>query len=225
MPSLQILQSRIDYHFNNASLLELALTHRSFSADNNERLEFLGDSLLNMVIAEALFRRFPTLREGELSRIRAGLVNGVTLAQIGQAFELGELMRLGAGENNTGGRQRDSILADAVEAVIGAIFLDADFDTCRRAILAWYDERLEQVNPKSNNKDAKTRLQELLQARKQPLPEYVLLGAEGAEHEQLFSVACRVAILNREITASGRSRRRAEQAAAELVLQILQDIT
>ena len=140
----------------------MAITHRSFSANNNERIEFLGDSLLNMIIAEALYHRFPDLREGELSRIRALLVSGKTLAELATEFDLGSFLRLGAGEKNTGGHRRNSTLADAIEALIGAIYIESGFDTCRERVLSWFESRLVALNPESSHKDAKTRLQEFL---------------------------------------------------------------
>lgn len=201
----------------------MAITHRSFSANNNERIEFLGDSLLNMIIAEVLYERFPNLREGELSRIRALLVSGKTLAELATEFDLGSFLRLGAGEKNTGGHRRNSTLADAVEALIGAIFIEAGFDVCRERVLAWFDSRLTVLNPESSHKDAKTKLQEFLQARKLPLPDYQLLDTEGADHQQTFIVSCSVSLLTSAISASGSSRRKAEQAAAKKVLTALKD--
>ncbi|AKH69509.1 ribonuclease III [Spongiibacter sp. IMCC21906] len=219
----QSLFDRIDYQFQDPTLVDVALTHRSFAAENNERLEFLGDSLLNMIIAEALYLKFPSVREGELSRMRAGLVNGETLAVLGQEFALGDYLRLGSGESNTGGRYRESILADTVEALIGAIYLESGFESCRTKVLQWYGARLDKVNPKASHKDAKTLLQEFLQARKQSLPNYQLVETTGAEHEQVFTVACQVDMLSSAEVASGQSRRRAEQAAAEKVLHKLQN--
>lgn len=201
----------------------MAITHRSFSANNNERIEFLGDSLLNMIIAEVLYERFPNLREGDLSRIRALLVSGKTLAELATEFDLGSFLRLGAGEKNTGGHRRNSTLADAVEALIGAIFIEAGFDVCRERVLAWFDSRLVVLNPESSHKDAKTKLQEFLQARKLPLPDYQLLDTEGADHQQTFIVSCSVSLLTSAISASGSSRRKAEQAAAKKVLTALKD--
>jgi ribonuclease-3 len=217
------LHQKLDYQFQDIALLTMALTHRSFSADNNERIEFLGDSLLNMIIAEVLYQRFPQLREGDLSRIRASLVSGETLAAIAVEFNLGQFLRLGAGEKNTGGRHRDSTLADVLEALIGAIYLEAGFDTCRQRVLAWFASRLDALNPKVSHKDAKTRLQELLQGRKQPVPGYEVVATTGADHEQIFTVACSVSVLKSVITATGSSRRKAEQAAAEKVLIALKD--
>jgi|TARA_R110000782_G_scaffold53191_17_gene113359 ribonuclease-3 len=214
---------RIGYQFNDESLLAMAITHRSFSANNNERIEFLGDSLLNMIIAEALYRRFPDLREGELSRIRALLVSGKTLAELATEFDLGSFLRLGAGEKNTGGHRRNSTLADAIEALIGAIYIESGFDTCRERVLSWFESRLVALNPESSHKDAKTRLQEFLQARKLPLPDYQLLETEGADHQQTFIVSCSVSLLKSTISASGSSRRKAEQAAADKVLVALKD--
>ncbi|MFQ3201945.1 MAG: ribonuclease-3 [Zhongshania sp.] len=218
------LCQKIGYQFKDESLLTMAITHRSFSANNNERIEFLGDSLLNMIIAESLYSRFPNLREGELSRIRALLVSGKTLAELATEFDLGSFLRLGAGEKNTGGHRRNSTLADVVEALIGAIYIEAGFDVCRDRVLAWFDSRLTVLNPESSHKDAKTELQESLQARKLPLPDYQLLDTEGADHQQTFIVSCSVSLLTSSISASGSSRRKAEQAAAKKVLTALKDI-
>ncbi|POP53221.1 ribonuclease III [Zhongshania marina] len=217
------LCQKLGYQFKDESLLAMAITHRSFSANNNERIEFLGDSLLNMIIAEALYKRFPNLREGELSRIRALLVSGKTLAELANEFNLGVFLRLGAGEKNTGGHRRNSTLADAVEALIGAIYLESGFDVCRERVLSWFEARIAVLNPESSHKDAKTRLQEFLQARKLPLPDYQLLDTEGADHQQTFIVSCSVSLLKSTISASGSSRRKAEQAAAEKVLIALKD--
>ena len=217
------LCQKLGYQFKDESLLAMAITHRSFSANNNERIEFLGDSLLNMIIAEALYKRFPNLREGELSRIRALLVSGKTLAELANEFNLGVFLRLGAGEKNTGGHRRNSTLADAVEALIGAIYLESGFDVCRERVLSWFEPRIAVLNPESSHKDAKTRLQEFLQARKLPLPDYQLLDTEGADHQQTFIVSCSVSLLKSTISASGSSRRKAEQAAAEKVLIALKD--
>lgn len=222
MQDVQLLCGLVGYLFRDPGLLQRALTHRSYAAENNERLEFLGDGLLNLIIAEALFRRFPELKEGELSRMRAELVNGVTLAELARDFRLGDFLRLGTGEKNAGGRERDSILADAVEALIGAIYLDSDFDLCRQQVLNWFSRRLQSMNPRASHKDAKTRLQEFLQARKLALPVYELADVSGADHQQIFTVSCRIEMLNRPLQATGTSRRKAEQAVAEAALGELQ---
>ncbi len=202
----------------------MAMTHRSFSAVNNERVEFLGDSLLNMIIAEALYLRFPDVDEGDLSRIRSLLVSGKTLAAVAVEFELGRFLRLGAGEKNSGGQRRASTLADAVEALIGAIYLESGFDVCRERVLAWFAPRLASLNLESSHKDPKTRLQEFLQGRKQPLPDYQLVETAGADHQQTFIVSCSISLLKSSVSASGSSRRKAEQAAAEKVLLALKEI-
>ena len=218
---LDRLQRCIGYQFSDASLLELALTHRSLGNNNNERLEFLGDSLLNMVIAEQLFKQFPKYKEGQLSRQRAGLVRGVTLAEIAREFELGEYIRLGSGELKSGGFRRDSILADAVESIIGAIYLDSDFETCKQRILAWFKTRLDQVSDKGIDKDPKTRLQEFLQSRKASLPQYDVTNITGEAHAQTFFVSCTVDLLNEVTKGEGGSRRIAEQNAAQEALTLL----
>ena len=222
-PNLQQLQQKIAYQFSDESLLSLALTHRSFAAENNERLEFLGDSLLGLTISEALFRTFPTMPEGILSRQRSGLVKGVTLAEIAREFSLSDYLIMGQGELKSGGFRRDSILADAVEAIIGAIFLDSDLAQCQRIILQWFDQRLKNISPDDELKDPKTRLQELLQSKKKPLPVYTVIHVEGASHEQTFTVSCEVALLNEAVEATASNRRLAEKQAAIQSLNLLKD--
>ncbi len=214
------LQKALGHRFADPALLERALTHRSAGSRNNERLEFLGDSIVNHVIAEALYRRFPRASEGELSRMRAALVRGDTLAQLATALELGGHLVLGPGERRSGGHRRKSILADALEAVIGAIFLDAGMDHCRACVLGWYGDRLEQLAAGAD-KDAKTRLQEYLQGRGHPLPVYEMVAVRGEDHDQQFSVACRLEQPALVSEGSGRSRRKAEQAAAQAALEQL----
>ncbi|NGO00096.1 ribonuclease III [Grimontia sp. S25] len=215
------LQRRIGYEFSDAALLSLALTHRSASGNHNERLEFLGDSILSFVVADDLYHRFPNVDEGDMSRMRATLVRGNTLAELGREFELGDVLQLGPGELKSGGFRRDSILADAVEAIIGAIYLDSDLETVRGIILSWYKQRLETIQPGANQKDPKTRLQEFLQGRRKPLPAYNVTKVQGEAHNQQFTVECEVAGLDRPVVGKGSSRRKAEQAAAELALQKL----
>ncbi|MBV7297795.1 ribonuclease III [Enterovibrio paralichthyis] len=215
------LQRRIGYQFSDTAFLSLALTHRSASGNHNERLEFLGDSILSFVVADDLYHRFPSVDEGDMSRMRATLVRGNTLAELGREFELGDVLQLGPGELKSGGFRRDSILADAVEAIIGAIYLDSDLETVRGIILGWYKERLETIQPGANQKDPKTRLQEFLQGRRKPLPAYNVTKVQGEAHNQQFTVECEVAGLERPVVGKGSSRRKAEQAAAELALQKL----
>ncbi|PKF51654.1 ribonuclease III [Enterovibrio nigricans] len=215
------LQRRIRYEFSDAALLSLSLTHRSASGYHNERLEFLGDSILSFVIADDLYHRFPNVDEGDMSRMRATLVRGNTLAELGREFDLGDVLQLGPGELKSGGFRRDSILADAVEAIIGAIYLDSDLETVRGIVLGWYKERLDTIQPGANQKDPKTRLQESLQGRRKPLPAYNVIKVQGEAHNQQFTVECEVAGLDRPVVGKGSSRRKAEQAAAELALQKL----
>ena len=220
--ALQGLMDRLGYQFTDLDLLQLALSHRSLGPKNNERLEFLGDSIVNFVIAEALYRQFPKAKEGQMSRLRAGLVKGVTLAEVGKELQVGECLRLGTGERKSGGQRRESILADAVESIIGAIYLDSDISACQARILAWFDSRLRSLDLKTNQKDAKTRLQEYLQARKQELPVYELLQVKGNDHEQIFVMSCQVDMLGSATQAEASSRRIGEQKAAALALQMLE---
>lgn len=220
--SRQKLCRKLGYSFSDEDLLTQALTHRSYGNPHNERLEFLGDAILSFVIADALYQRFPMIDEGDLSRMRAALVCGEALAVRAKHFGLGEHLFLGPGELKSGGCRRDSILADAMEAVIGAIFRDAGTDVCQTRILEWFADDLNTIKPGKVHKDAKTQLQELLQARKQPLPEYVILEVAGEAHNQTFRVACQVEGLEQQVVGQGRSRRRAEQAAAEQTLQLLE---
>lgn len=216
------LSRRIGHSFADTSLFELALTHRSCGKKNNERLEFLGDSILNFVIADDLFERFPKAKEGELSRLRARMVKGVTLSEVARELDLGDYLRLGSGELKSGGYRRDSILADAVEAIIGAIYLDTDMDTARGFILAWFNERLNKLDLNESMKDSKTRLQEFLQSRRLPLPGYELTNVEGEAHAQTFYINCCVSGLKKPARGNGNSRRQAEQEAAKNALIALQ---
>jgi ribonuclease-3 len=220
-PDLDRLQRQIGYEFSEPELLKLALTHRSFGNHNNERLEFLGDSIVNMVIAEHLYLHFEKAREGQLSRLRARMVKGVTLAEIGREFGLGDYLRLGSGELKSGGFRRESILADAVESIIGAIYLDSDFYTCREQVLRWFRERLARLDLQDTQKDPKTRLQEYLQSRQYPLPRYEVISVDGEAHQQTFHVCCELGSLDRKTTGTGSSRRVAEQEAARNALREL----
>lgn len=220
-PDLHKLIRKLGYEFANPRLLEQALTHRSVGSTNYERLEFLGDSVLNFVIAQALFDRFPNATEGELSRLRATLVKGVALASIARELELGDYLNLGSGELKSGGFRRDSILADALEAIFGAVLLDSDFSECRKLILRHYKGRVENVKPGENLKDPKSRLQEWLQSNRKNLPVYEVIQLEGDPHNQIFTVECRIAELHITTTGVGSSRRRAEQAAAKDALLLI----
>ena len=206
--------------FRDPALLAQALTHRSAGSPHNERLEFLGDALVNQFVAEALYRYWPKADEGALTRARAELVRESALASIARQLDLGPRLVLGPGEMKTGGHRRDSILADAVEALVAAIYLDSDFATCRDVVLPWFAGMIEALPPPNKvGKDAKTRLQEWLQARALPLPEYVLLDARGEEHDKVFEVLCRLATPALETVAEGSSRRQAEQGAAARMLE------
>lgn len=222
-PNIPQLQRFIGYQFSDDSLLRQALTHRSYGADNNERLEFLGDSILGFTIAEFLYREFPMMPEGILSRQRSRLVKGETLAEIAHDFSLSDYLIMGQGELKSGGFRRCSILADTVEAMIGAIFLDSDLETCKAIILRWFDARLKDICPDDQLKDAKTELQELLQSKKKALPVYTVTQVEGASHEQSFTVSCIVDLLQTEVKATASSRRKAEKKAATIALNLLLD--
>ncbi|MBY5922864.1 ribonuclease III [Ferrimonas balearica] len=215
------LQDALGYQFKDIALLNQALTHRSAAAQHNERLEYLGDAVLSFVIAEALYLRFPKVAEGDMTRMRASLVKGVTLAELGRELALGEVIKLGPGELKSGGFRRESILADAVEAILGAVYLDGGIEVCKPLILRLYQERLSTIEPGIRQKDPKTRLQEHLQARKQPLPEYEVVSVEGDAHNQRFTVRCRVSALAEPMIGTGSSRRKAEQDAASRVLEQL----
>lgn len=218
---LSKLERALQYAFKDTALLEKALTHRSVGSLNNERLEFLGDSLLNMVIAETLFLRHPDLEEGDLSRMRASLVNQDSLAELAQGLQLGEYLYLGPGEMKSGGQRRASILADTLEALFGAIHLDSGFQNVRATILHLFHERLANPAPPEELKDAKTRLQEWLQARNLALPTYQVESVAGEAHCQTFRVTC--AIDESGVCTSGEatSRRSAEQEAARRALEVL----
>ena len=217
---LQQLCIKLGYEFNDIKLLELALSHRSIGKKNNERLEFLGDSVIGYVIAEELYQRFSDENEGNLSRYRSLLVKGDTLASIARHFKVGQYLRLGGGELKSGGSRRASILADAMEAIIGAITLDSNIEYARLCILHWYKERLDNIKS-LDLKDPKTRLQEALQAKRYQLPEYKVMCVNGKEHAQIFQIDCIIKELKLRVTAEGSSRRSAEQKAAELMLEKL----
>jgi len=208
----------LDYRFREPTLLDMALTHRSAGGFNNERLEFLGDAVLSVVIAEWLYQTRPRASEGELSRLRASLVNREALAAIARSLHLGDVLHLGSGELKSGGFRRDSILADALEAVFGAVYLDGGFEACRQVIRSLYESRMAELPSASTLKDPKTRLQEYLQARQQALPLYKLLEITGEAHAQRFTVECVVGEQHRTM-ATASSRRRAEQEAARRVLE------
>ncbi|MBR8395035.1 ribonuclease III [Burkholderia cenocepacia] len=217
MPSSQ-LESRLRYEFRNAELLRQALTHRSHSATHNERLEFLGDSVLNCAVAALLFQRFGKLDEGDLSRVRANLVKQQSLYEIAQALNISDGLRLGEGELRSGGFRRPSILADAFEAIIGAVFLDGGFEAAQGVIKRLYIPILDHIDPRTLGKDAKTLLQEYLQGHKIALPTYTVVATHGAAHNQQFEVECTVPKLDVKVSGSGASRRAAEQAAAKRAL-------
>ena len=211
----------VDYHFNDPSLLHQALTHKSHGRCNYERLEFLGDSILNLVVSTRLFELYPEASEGDLSRMRARVVRGKTLGDIALNLDLGRYLTLGAGEMKSGGFRRSSILADALEALLGAIFLDGGYSACRQVIAALCDPLIRNLPSAEELKDAKTRLQEWLQSRGRPLPVYELERREGADHASKFYVRCHLPDDRLQVLASGNSRRKAEQAAAGELLALV----
>ena len=222
MPRIEKLQRTINYSFSREELLTLALTHRSFSSRNNERLEFLGDAILNYVIAESLYQKFSFAAEGDLSRLRAGLVKRQTLAEVAREIELGSYLLMGSGELKSGGFKRESMLSDALEAVFGAIIIDSSTDAATQCILSLFNDRLARLSPNDLRKDAKSRLQELLQSRGKPVPDYVLVRQSGKSPHQEFEVECRTEELE-PVSAFGSSIRNAEQSAAESTLTKLED--
>ncbi len=219
------LCKQLGYRFEQPQLLQRALTHRSYTAAHNERLEFLGDSVLNCVIAKYLYDTYPDLPEGDLSRLRSNLVNQQTLAILAQQLNLGEQLLLGDGERKSAGFRRPSILADGLEALFGAVFLDADFSAAEKVVLGLYVPFIEQADLQTLGKDAKTLLQEYLQARKFPLPQYSVMEIKGEAHAQTFVVSCNVAQLELTTQGEGASRRIAEQIAAERAYQRIEEST
>lgn len=219
MNDLAKLQQSVGHQFTDITLLQRALKHRSAGAHNNERLEFLGDGLLNFIIAEALYHHYPDHHEGLLSRMRANLVNGVVLSEIASALQLESYIQVGAGERKSGNTHNQSILADAMEAIIAAIYQDSSFTACRKCVINLFKSRIHSVADSKTLKDPKTRLQEAAQAKGLSLPTYVIKSTTGRAHEQLFTVECTIQGFNNKAIGQGSSRRRAEQAAAEKYLE------
>lgn len=215
------LEQKINYHFKAAHYLKIALTHRSCGGDHNERLEFLGDAVVNFIIAEILYQQFPKATEGELSRWRASLVNRDTLADLAKKFELGRYLFLGPGEMRSGGNERQSILSCAMEALIGAMYLDGGFEIARAKLRAWYEPLLQSLSSVASHKDPKTLLQEWLQSRRLALPVYIVETIEGEAHQQLFTMSCQVDGIPEKTYGKGTSRRRAEQEAALAMLGLI----
>ena len=224
LPDLPRLEKLLNYQFNKIKLLKEAVTHRSAGAGNNERLEFLGDSILNFVIAADLFIRYPDSSEGDLSRIRASLVNKEGLYLVSQDLKLGDYLILGSGELKSGGYRRNSILADTVEAIFGAAYMDSDFENCSALILRLYNEQLKNVPDADSLKDPKTRLQELLQSRKFGLPEYDIIEIIGKAHNQQFTVNCKINKLDLITEGKASNRRKAEQQAADKIIPLVKEI-
>lgn len=219
--TLKRLEQLLGHVFNNKAFLSTALTHRSAGQDNNERLEYLGDALLGFIIADAVYKLHPTASEGELTRLRATLVKGETLASIARRLDLGNYLKLGSGELKSGGWRRKSILANTLEAIIGAIYLDAGLDSCHKCIYALYEDLLQHNSPENLVKDPKTRLQEYLQSLQQNLPDYRVIKEHGEAHNRVFTVQCVIEKFNISVQAVGRSKRSAEQAAAQMALDLL----
>ncbi len=219
--SLDSLQKRIDYQFSQPALLTQALTHRSYASKNNERLEFLGDGVLNFIIAHQLFKKFPNIDEGDLSRLRAQLVKESALFEVALTLELGDFLKLGEGELKSAGWRRPSILSDALEAIIGAAYLDGGFAKAEALVLGLYEEKLSTIDPNAIHKDAKSKLQEYLQSKKIALPDYEVVSIEGEAHAQSFTVTCKIIKLDILAIGEGTSRRNAEQKAAELAMEKL----
>lgn len=223
MDELVPLQNRLGYKFKDEDLLQRALTHRSKGADNNERLEFLGDSILGFIVAELLFQRFPDLAEGKLSRMRSAVVRKETLTEVARKLGIPDTLNLGEGELKSGGFNRDSILSDAMEALIGAVYLDSGMEDAKKLVTCHFKDALAALTPSSVYKDPKSILQEYLQQRSLALPVYEIVKIEGEPHRQIFQVACRVEGYDQPFVAAGTSRRSAEQSAAEKAFSILND--
>jgi ribonuclease III len=217
------LQERIGYTFEKPALLQQAMTHRSFSSEHYERLEYLGDSVINVIVSDLLYQALPDLPEGQLSRIRSNLVKQDSLHSLALKLGLSHCLRLGEGEAKSGGAKRPSILADALEALLGAVYLDAGYDTAQRIAKTWLEDIRVDMNMSQTAKDAKTELQEWLQARKMPLAVYTVIGTVGAAHEQTFDVECFVPSLKRTERGIGSTRRAGEQAAAQAILDTMKD--
>jgi ribonuclease III len=217
--SIDSLANCLGYQFKTPALLTQALTHRSFSGNNNERLEFLGDSVLNFIVAHQLYVRFLKLPEGDLSRLRAQLVKETTLSEIAFSLNIGDALKLGEGELKSAGWRRPSILADALEAIIGAVYSDGGFAAAEALVLKLYAERLDTIDPKVIDKDAKSQLQEFLQGKKIDLPDYSVVSIEGEAHAQTFKMECIIEKLNITTVGEGTSRRVAEQQAAQMALE------
>jgi len=222
--ALSGLSQKLGYEFTKLELLYLALSHRSVDGPHNERLEFLGDAVLSLSIAEALYQKFPEAKEGELSRLRSSLVKGETLSAMAIEFNLGDYLRLGSGELKSGGFRRNSILEDAIEAIIGAIYLDSDFITARAVVLSWFKSRIQNLSLADSLRDSKSRLQEYLQAKGLHLPVYELVKTEGPDHNQVFTVRCNIKDLELSAEAQGSNRRQAEQDSARAVIDLIGNV-
>ena len=222
MANAQQLQYRLQYQFSDQNLLKLALSHRSCGNKNNERLEFLGDAVLGLTISNFLYQRFPEAKEGDLSRIRSQIVRAESLADVARSLDLGPELLLGQGEMKSGGHRRDSILGDTVEALIGAIYLDKGLPAAEQAVVNWFSDLLSTLTLDTPIKDAKTGLQEWLQGRGKPLPEYLIVSTQGGDHNRMFTISCEIAGIESMAVATASSRRKAEQLVAEQLLKQLE---
>ncbi|MBI4357632.1 MAG: ribonuclease III [Gammaproteobacteria bacterium] len=220
----QLLSQKLGYSFKNAAFLKLALTHRSVSPQNNERLEFLGDSILNFIVASELYTQYPQAKEGRLSRHRSGLVKKDMLAEMANELEINSFLNLGSGEMRTGGFQRESILANTLEALVGAIYLDGGIDACWECIKKWYGPRLLILAASGADKDPKTKLQEILQRKQLNLPQYTVLSTTGEAHSQIFHVSCKTELFVEPAEGAGTTRKKAEQQAAANIIDRLAKI-
>lgn len=217
----QVLMEKLGYIFKDESLLKIALTHRSRGGEHNERLEFLGDAVVNFMIGDILFRHFPKASEGDLSRWRSSLVNRNALAELAKQFDLGPYLLLGPGEQRSGGNERHSILSCAMEAIIGAIYLDTGFDATYECVQAWYQPWVQSLSSAASHKDPKTVLQEFVQGRRLSLPVYTVESIDGEAHQQFFTVSCQIDGIAHKSYGKGSSRRRAEQEAAQIMLEMI----
>lgn len=219
MHSFDQLEKLLNYQFVNRELLKIALTHSSAAKNNNERVEFLGDSIVNFVVGNYLYNKFPEAQEGQLSRMRAALVKGEALSELSKSFNVSDALIVGPGETRINGNYHSSILAGTMEAIIGAVYLDSNFETCQACVMRWYGDTLKEISLEHQYVDPKTQLQEILQSQKKDLPSYAVMSQKGGAQKQVFTVSCTVAAFNEVTTAQGGNRKQAEQAAAAMMIE------